>query len=490
MLQTPRSHRATMNPTAPTPNAALKVWVPARHVSWRTAAGDARDRYHTPLVDLLSIASAKAQTSTRAHFVPARNGNHACSSPVGTRDTEIPASPREGASFVLSCSSIDEAGEGAVSHLRTSERRIRYRGVLSLALGLVSIAVAGWLVPASVHVVAWQGDAARRVVLLASLPSLAVWLLVSAAVVLGLVMWLPTASQQRLGRVVVPLSILLLWAIPFLPVLPDHFPLMLTLAGPLRWLVAGLGVVGCLFAAVREKLLPMPTVPRRLPGPRGVFVLSVLVLLVAGAHMRRSAGLSGDEPHYLVIAHSLVADGDLRIENNHQAGDYRSFHPGFLPMHYLTRGVDGVIYSVHAPGLPTLLAPAYLLGGYRGAIVLLILIAALAATAVFSLAARLATPGIALTTWAAVTLTVPFLLQSWLVYPEIPASAITAFAVLWVNSTGRRNTSMMRCCDAETETETVRPGGSACGAFAWSAAGNGACGAATVLEGDRAGAVE
>ena len=49
---------------------------------------------------------------------------------------------------------------------------------------------------------------------------------------------------------------------------------------------------------------------------------------------------------------------------------------------------------------------------------------------------------------------------------------------------------MMRCCNAETETEKVRPGGSACDAFAWSAAGNGACGAATVLEGDRAGAVE
>ena len=60
----------------------------------------------------------------------------------------------------------------------------------------------------------------------------------------------------------------------------------------------------------------------------------------------------------------------------------------------------------------------------------------------------------------------------------------------WVNSTGRRNTSMMRCCNAETETEKVRSGGSACDAFAWSAAGNGACGAATVLEGDRAGAVE
>ena len=58
-----------------------------------------------------------------------------------------------------------------------------------------------------------------------------------------------------------------------------------------------------------------------------------------------------------------------------------------------------------------------------------------------------------------------------------------------VNSTGRRNTSM-RCCDAETETETVRPSRSACDAFAWPAAGSGACGAATVLEGDRQGAVE
>ena len=70
------------------------------------------------------------------------------------------------------------------------------------------------------------------------------------------------------------------------------------------------------------------------------------------------------------------------------------------------------------------------------------------------------------------------------------ATAAIAHLAHRVNSTGRRNTSMMRCCDAETETETVRPGGSACDAFAWSAAGNGACGAATVLEGDRAGAVE
>ena len=47
---------------------------------------------------------------------------------------------------------------------------------------------------------------------------------------------------------------------------------------------------------------------------------------------------------------------------------------------------------------------------------------------------------------------------------------------------------VLQCRDGKPEK--VRPGGSACDAFAWSAAGNGGVRAATVLEGDRAGAVE
>ena len=57
---------------------------------------------------------------------------------------------------------------------------------------------------------------------------------------------------------------------------------------------------------------------------------------------------------------------------------------------------------------------------------------------------------------------------------EIRDDGRIAERVSTVNSTGRRNTSMMRCCDAETETEKVRPGGSTCDAFAWPAAGSGA----------------
>ena len=47
----------------------------------------------------------------------------------------------------------------------------------------------------------------------------------------------------------------------------------------------------------------------------------------------------------------------------------------------------------------------------------------------------------------------------------MPASAsrsVYRIERYWVNSTGRRNTSMMRCCDGKTETETVRPSRSAC----------------------------
>ena len=56
---------------------------------------------------------------------------------------------------------------------------------------------------------------------------------------------------------------------------------------------------------------------------------------------------SGDEPHYLVISQSLWRDGDLKIENNHQRGDYREYYEPDLEPHYLTRGTDEEIYSIH-----------------------------------------------------------------------------------------------------------------------------------------------
>src|SRR5204862_46559 len=73
--------------------------------------------------------------------------------------------------------------------------------------------------------------------------------------------------------------------------------------------------------------------------------------------------------------------------NNHAQRDYRAFYADELKPDYLRRGTRGEIYSIHAPGLPALLLPAYAVGGASGAVAFMTLLAALAALAIFDLAA-------------------------------------------------------------------------------------------------------
>ena len=223
--------------------------------------------------------------------------------------------------------------------------------------------------------------------------------------------------------------LLWLWVVPYLPWLPTEVPLLLLLAGPLRWVVAGFALVGCAVVAVETGQLRSWSL--RWPGRGFVFVASLVVFLGVGLYVKQAQGFGGDEPHYLVLTHSLLADGDLRIENNHQNRDYLGFHAGELPMHYLARGRDGVIYSVHSPGLPALLLPAYAVAGRWGALAMVGLMAALAALAMFDLASSLASRQIALATWAAVAFTIPFGLHSWLIFPEMAAALLMALVALW-----------------------------------------------------------
>src|SRR4029453_4262185 len=90
------------------------------------------------------------------------------------------------------------------------------------------------------------------------------------------------------------------------------------------------------------------------------------------------------------------------------------------------------IYSIHAPGLPVLLLPGYAIAGYRGAVATMCLLAALVALSIFDLASRVAGHGVALATWAAVCLTVPFVPHAWSIFPELPGALIVARAARWV----------------------------------------------------------
>ena len=92
-------------------------------------------------------------------------------------------------------------------------------------------------------------------------------------------------------------------------------------------------------------------------------------LVFAGAWMTaRPRVPAGDEPHYLVITQSLLYDGDLRIENNHQQDQYLAYYDGVLKPDFMRRGVDRQIYSIHAPGVAALVLPAFAAVGYPGAV--------------------------------------------------------------------------------------------------------------------------
>ena len=257
-----------------------------------------------------------------------------------------------------------------------------------------------------------------------------------------------TLTRPRLSALVLPLFALLVLLLPFAPVIPDQWPVLQALAGPLGaivWLAVAALQVWVLW---QSRLITARAVERW-----SVTAITIAVFVstaaVAGLAAHRLTGTalfpSGDEPHYLVIAQSLWRDGDLKIENNHQRGDYREYFPGDLDPHYLTRGSDAEIYSIHPIGIAVLLAPIYALAGYQGAVWALILMGALAAAIAWRwTVATLNAPGAATFAWAAIGLSAPFLFNTFTIYPEIGAALAVMFALTTTVRPDMERASLLR----------------------------------------------
>ncbi len=243
------------------------------------------------------------------------------------------------------------------------------------------------------------------------------------------------AKRPRLRDLVLPLFAPIVLLLPFLPVLPDRWPALQALAGPLGaivWLSVAALQVWVLWQArvITARAIDL------WPLSRITIAIVVATMLAAGlAAMRLTSTVlfpSGDEPHYLVMAQSLWRDGDLKIENNHQRGDYREYYEPDLEPHYLTRGTDGEIYSIHPIGISVLLTPVYGIGGYPAVLAVLMLMAAITLAIAWRWTiATLNAAGAATFAWASIALTAPYLLNSFTVYPEMDAGlAVTVAFVL------------------------------------------------------------
>jgi hypothetical protein len=270
-------------------------------------------------------------------------------------------------------------------------------------------------VPQSQSSATWLGAAAI---------ALAAVLAAGGAAADGRGAWLGVPRLALLGGIVV--AVVLSWRLRG----ATSFSAAIGLIAPLVLLVGGLPLAGVhalsgppLFAlGLAGAALVATTVRPRLAGP--LFLPLVFGVLVAAAFRSHAeVGPEGDEPHYLMVADSLLRDGDLALGDDYAAGRYASFHDGPLEPHFRVRGKGGEIYSLHAVGLSVLVLPAWALAGYAGVTVFMALLTALVAREVREWVRELSgRPALAEAAGWLAAVSPPLVYYAGLVFTEVPAA--------------------------------------------------------------------
>ncbi len=233
--------------------------------------------------------------------------------------------------------------------------------------------------------------------------------------------------QNRRPALFFPLVCLGLAAAPLAPLATGRALPLLLFQGPALLVVA----------AVAAALAGLPALLRsgRPWSPARAFLVAALAFLALGSRLPGPAGAQGDEPHYLTMAESLRSDLDLDLRDEFRRHEYRAFYAGDLAAHTSPLSPRGKLYAIHAPGLPALVLPAYVVAGEAGVRLLLVLLAAATAALVFALVRDvMGDEPAARACLLALALGAPFAFYANQVYPELPAALATA---LFLHSTRR-----------------------------------------------------
>ena len=300
-------------------------------------------------------------------------------------------------------------------------------------------AAAGWASRAELDEVV--GDAVRqRIALVPSWQPFVAFLALAALGVVALATLVArvrrrdAADAMRVGVVVLPVFGLLALLVPYLPVVPDWWPVLQVPAGPGFWIVWVL-VATQLVWVLWPQLKPLAAWAGRRDARAQMAAIWIATAAAAGVGAGRLTHTvlfpSGDEPHYLVLAQSLWRDGDLEDrEQPHARG-----LPGVLratPGSALPRArVGWRDLSVHPVGMPVLITPVYAAGGYDLVVAFFVVMAATAATVAWRwVSLTTGNPGATTLAWAAIVFSAPFLINAFTIYPEVPAALVVAVAVM------------------------------------------------------------
>ncbi len=261
-----------------------------------------------------------------------------------------------------------------------------------------------------------------------------------------------------------PLCVLGLSLFQFNTLLTYHFEGLLLFSGKSGYLLFLITLIAVYHLKIKNHS-PLET-PTSLPAERAgwkpafpgkeklaIFLISFLIYASVGIRFVGQLGLGGDEPHYLLLTHSLLHDHDLAISNNYKQGDYKAFFQSKLDVH-VSIGKNATRYSIHPIGMPLLMLPVYAINNWQGTvramdflidafglhvwedlkpfilcILFMNLLGALLATQLFLIAFALThDKKLSLLLWGIISFTPPLLLYSSQLYPEAPSALLLAFA--------------------------------------------------------------
>ena len=260
----------------------------------------------------------------------------------------------------------------------------------------------------------------------ASVPSLGWWLLAFVVGALAGGVAARFLARQGAARILHPLLLPGLANLVYVPGALSVVPFLSAFSGPLLDLL----LLGSLITVAWLAAEHFAIVPSFSANQVGVAALGIYLLV--GYRVQAEVGLTGDEPHYLLIVHSLLRDHDLRVADDYAEGSFREFYDGKIGPHL----AHGTPFSVHGIGIPLLLFPGYALLGLLGVLLTEAALGAMAVRELFGAVEELTEDrAAALVAAVGFGATVPALFLATAAYPELAVATLTvALFRRWVST--------------------------------------------------------
>jgi len=204
--------------------------------------------------------------------------------------------------------------------------------------------------------------------------------------------------------------------------------LLLTTTGSIEG-KTGLNVCFLIIFALKSALIGYSYIQSQKIKPLKPYMIFLFALWFLGFHgcwQWPDNSVTGDEPHYLLMTHSIVNDADLNLFNEYTEKAYSEYYSGILEPKPSDINSRGLIFSRGLGAtFPLLLAPAYAIGGYNATRLFMILCAVLLILQLYLLLMKeINQPVQVLLAVFLVGSTIPVISYASLIYPDILAALL------------------------------------------------------------------